>query len=106
GNKIVTGKSDVCLLLPGSKPNKKARINVLRLDGLIIDKNIDFKTKNEKIKNLAKLCDAFVFQNEFCKVAYRNFLDFSPKQHTCILNGASSDEFLPRYRKDYFLANS
>ena len=102
GVKIDRKHPDVYLILPGHD-SKKGCKNILRLDGLIINKDMNLK-KNDALLKQAKKCDAVIYQNAFCKTAYENFLGLHHKLSTCIINGASTDEFLPRFTKKIFLA--
>lgn len=105
GIKITNDSPDIALSIPGADQNKTAKINVLRLDGLIINKQEDYQAKNNKILRAIQKSDALVYQNEFCQLAYERFLGVKNKRFACILNGASRDEFLPRKPKNYFIAN-
>ena len=104
GTTIDNKRPDINIFLPGDNICKNSK-NVLRLNGLIIDKNVDYKSKNNKILRSIQQSDAIVYQNEFCKLAYSRFLKVNKKPNACILNGASQSEFLPRQQKNYFLAN-
>ena len=103
GIKIDSKHPNIYLILPGHDLKKGCK-NILRLDGLIINKDMDLK-KNDSLLKQAKKCEAVIYQNDFCKSAYENFLGLHHKMSTCIINGASPDEFLPRAPKNFFLAS-
>jgi glycosyltransferase involved in cell wall biosynthesis len=105
GIKIDNKNPDIYILLAGYMPNKKAKLNVLRLDGLIMNTRWDYKSKNKEILKSIKKSDALIYQSNFCKKAYEKFLGIKKEPFTVILNGASPDEFLFRNPKNYFLAN-
>ena len=98
-------KPDIFIRLPGEKRCNKAKINVLRVDGLIMNSRWDYKSKNKEILSSIKKSDALVYQGKFCEQAYRKFLKVENKTFVIIPNGASFEEFLPRKRKNFFLAN-
>jgi len=95
---------EIYLRLPLDKVNKKAKINVLRLDGLIMNKDQDYKNKNKKILKSINESDAIIYQSKFCYKAYHNFLGVN-KKFEIIYNGADPEEFLPRKIENFFLAN-
>jgi glycosyltransferase involved in cell wall biosynthesis len=99
-------KPDIYLRLPGEKINKKAKLNVLRVDGLIMNIRWDHKSYNKKIKKSINNSDALVYQSKFCEEAYRKFLNITNIPFDIIFNGADHNEFLPRKPKNFFLANS
>jgi len=96
---------DVYIFLAGMKPYKKAKLNILRLDGLIMNTRWDYKSKNQKILKSIKQSDGVIYQGEFCKDAYNKFLNVDKNPYVIIPNGADSNEFLEREPKDFFLAN-
>jgi glycosyltransferase involved in cell wall biosynthesis len=97
---------DIHLYLPSHKPNPKAKVNVLRLDGLCFGGKFKDWCENRKIRKAYKKADAIVFQGQFCRIAYQQYLHFNPLKYACIANGASPDHFLPRQPANYFLANA
>jgi len=104
--KIDNKNPDIFLGLPKYKFSSKAKINVLRLDGITL--NTHKKIYNSRIKSLLKLIkksDAIIYQSNFCKEAHNKFLGVNDdKPFKIIFNGANPDEFLPRKPKNYFLA--
>ena len=97
--------SDIYLYIPGEKSSPNAKLNVLRLDGLILNTKWDYKKKNKVLKREINKSDALIYQGVFCHKSYENFLKISKSPFAIIPNGASPDEFLPRNPKNYFLAN-
>jgi len=102
---IDNNKPDVHIYLPRGKRNKKAKINLLRVDGLIMNTRWNYKVKNRKIKESIDKSSALIYQGDFCEEAYRRFLGIN-KRFKIIPNGADPNEFLPRRPKNFFLANS
>lgn len=98
-------RTDIYLRIPGTKTNKKCKINILRLDGLIINKAQDYRSINGKIVDAIDDSDAIIYQNEFCQLAYEKFLGVKKKPYRCILNGADPNEFHRRQPGGYILAN-
>lgn len=98
-------KHDIFLRLPGTPTSSQAKINILRLDGLIMNTRWRYKEKNKKIMKSIKNSDAIIYQGEFCKKAYDKFLNVKKYEYKIISNGASKKEFLNRNVKNYFLAN-
>ncbi len=105
GIKIGGKDSDIYLHVPGEKFSSNAKLNVLRLDGLIINTRWNYKKKNRVLEQEIKKSDALIYQGDFCHKSYENFLRVSKTPFAIIPNGASPDEFLPRNPKNYFLAN-
>jgi len=99
-------KPDVFVRLPGEKINKKASLNILRVDGLIMNTRWDYKSKNKKIVQSIKMSDALIYQGIFCEEAYRKFLNITNVPFAIIPNGADPSDFLPRNPQNFFLANS
>lgn len=104
GVEITTKHPDVYLYIPGAQPLPSAKVNIMRLNGLIINNKEDYVSKNNKILAAINRSDAVVYQNEFCRDAYEKFLGVK-KPYECILNGANPKEFFPRKTKNFFLAN-
>ncbi len=105
GIQIDNNKPDIFLSLVG-KENNKAKLNVLRLDGLIMNTRWNYKDKNKKILKFIKQADALIYQGLFCKEAYNKFLKVKDnKPYNIISNGALLSEFFNRNPKNYFLAN-
>jgi len=102
---IDNNKPDVHIYLPRGKRNKNAKINLLRVDGLIMNTRWNYKVKNRKIKESIEKSSAVVYQGDFCEEAYRKFLNIN-KKFKIISNGADPNEFLPRNPKKFFIANS
>ena len=98
-------KPDIYIFLAGTEPSKKAKLNILRLDGLIMNSRWDYKAKNKKILKAISQSDGVIYQGKFCKDAYNKFLNTNKKPYAIIPNGASFDEFLEREPKNFFLAN-
>ena len=92
GLEIDNKKPDVYIFLAGTKPNIRARLNVLRLDGLIMNTRWDYKSKNNKILKSIKQSDALIYQGEFCKKAYSKFLNINKNKCIIIHNGVSIKE--------------
>ena len=105
GITIDNNKPHVYIRLPRESICKKAKINVLRVDGLIMNTRWNYKVKNRKILQSINKSDALIYQGEFCEEAYRRFLDVHKKPFDIIPNGAFPNEFLPRNPKNFFLAN-
>ncbi len=105
GVHIDNNNPDIYIYLPGTKTSSNAIVNVLRLDGLIMNTRWDHKAKNKKIFKSIKQSDAIIYQGNFCREAYEKFLGVSNKVCEVIPNGAHPEEFLPRNPKKYFLAN-
>ena len=105
GVEIDNKKPDVYLRLSGSEPNKKAKVNVLRLDGLWFNTDQKYKNKNKGIKNAIKKSDALIYQGVFCRDAYRKFLGVKKDEYKIISNGADPNEFYERKPENFFLAS-
>ena len=106
GIKIDNKKPDVYIRLAGSDVCKYAKLNILRLDNVVLDINKDKKDRNRKALKCIKRSDAIIYQSNFSKELYNKFLGVKDtKEFAIISNGASPDEFLPRNPKNYFLAN-
>jgi glycosyltransferase involved in cell wall biosynthesis len=104
--KIDNKKPDVYVFMAGYKINSKAKVNILRLDGLIMNTRWDYKSKNKRILKSIKNSDALIYQGKFCKDAYNKFLGVKDnKKYAIIPNGASLNEFAYRNVENYFLAN-
>lgn len=99
-------KPDIFIRLPRETPNKKAKINIERIDGLIMNTRWNYKVKNRKIKESIGRSDALIYQGRFCEKAYRKFMGIDEVPYSIIPNGASPGEFKDRKPKNYFLANS
>jgi len=102
---IENKKPDIFIRLPGEKINKKAKINILRLDGLIMNTRWEYKSRNKNILRSIKVSDGLIYQGRFCEQAYRKFLGIKNKSFAIIPNGANSTEFSERNVKNFFLAN-
>jgi glycosyltransferase involved in cell wall biosynthesis len=94
GIDIVGDNSDVHLHI-GRNIDKKCKLSVMRLDGLLFNTRVNYKKKNKKILDNINKSDSVVYQNEFCKEAYEKFLGIR-KPNACISNGANPNEFGPR----------
>lgn len=105
GIKIDNKKPDVYVFLPSDRICPKARVNIVRLDGLIMNSRWNYKFKNKAIKKSIRLSDGVIYQGEFCREAYLNFLHVDKTPYAIIPNGVSPNEFCPREVKNYFLAN-
>ncbi len=105
GIKINNKKPDIYIRLPREKRCKRAKINILRVDGLIFNTRWNYKHKNKKIVESIKESDAVVYQSKFCQDAYGKFLGVT-KRSAIIFNGADPNEFLPRKPGNFFIANS
>lgn len=98
---------DVYVRLAGDKLNPNAKLNVLRLDNVVLGLKKDPKKRNKKIAKSIANSDALIYQGFFGKELHSRFLGIeSDKKYRIIPNGASPDEFLPRNVKNYFLANA
>lgn len=104
GIKIVGDNADILLHIGRNISKKKAKKRVMRVDGLILNKAQSYQKKNDKILKYIDKSDAVIYQSNFCEISYREFLGVS-KQNKIIFNGADPNEFLPRDRKNFFLAN-
>ena len=104
GVDIVKKKADIHVILSGEDIDKKAKINVVRVDGLILNIDQNYKYKNHNLVKSMKRADAIIYQTEFCHIAYRKFLGIK-KEYAIINNGADPNEFLPRNVQNFFLAN-
>ncbi len=103
---IIDNKNpDIYIFLAGTNPSKKAKLNILRLDGLIMNTRWDYKSKNKKILKAIKQSDGIIYQGKFCRDAYNKFLNIDKRPYDIIPNGASPNEFLKREPKDFFIAN-
>lgn len=72
--------------------------NVLRIDGVLMNTDIKYAKKNNKLKRTMRECDGVVYQNYFCKAAADVFLG---KFNKCavILNGAPLGYSYPEYKR-------
>ena len=103
--KISNKKLDIYVSLHIAQFNKKAKLNVLRLDNIALDKRVDPKNRNKRIIESIKQSDAIIYQNNFSKEVHNRVLGVKDnKKFRIIPNGASPDEFLPRNPKNYFLS--
>jgi len=98
-------KPDIFIRLPRERICKKAKINVLRVDGLIMNTRWNYKVKNRKIKESIKQSDCLIYQGRFCEMAYRKFLGIENKPFAIIPNGADPLEFSKRKLSNFFIAN-
>ena len=105
GITIDNKNNDVFISLAEMKTSDTAKVNILRLDGLILNTRWDYKGKNKKIMKSIKRSDALIYQGDFCYQAYSRFLRVKKEPFAVIPNGSSPKEFLPRSPKNYFLAN-
>ena len=107
GIKISSRKPDVYIFLPGAKLCETAKLNIVRLDNVVLERIPDVKKRNKKIKNSIYQSNALIYQSNFSKLLHNKFLGIKDcKKSRIIFNGASSDEFLPRNVKNYFLASA
>jgi len=67
--------------------------NILRLDGIWMNSKIDWKNKNEKIKNHLLECDGVVYQNEFCKESSDKVVCKTHRPYELIGNGMDPHSF-------------
>jgi glycosyltransferase involved in cell wall biosynthesis len=106
GHEVVRSSSsaDVHILLPCEKMNSKAKINVVRVDGLILNSEQNYKGKNAALLKSIQKGGAVVYQTQFCRIAYESFLKVR-KKNAVIHNGANPTGFLPREVGNFFLAN-
>ena len=106
GIEIDSKKPDVYIHLAGDNRCSKSKLNILRLDNVVLDSNPDPKKRNKKILNYIEESDAIIYQGIFSKELHNKFLGVKDnKKYKIIPNGASPDEFLPRKLKNYFLTN-
>lgn len=105
GVEITNKKPDVYLRLTGSELNKKAKINILRLDGLWFNTDQKYENKNRRIKKDIRKSDALIYQGVFCRDAYEKFLGIKKKEYKIIQNGADLNEFNKRSPENFFLAS-
>jgi len=105
GIKIVDNNSDVLLHIGRDYKNIK-KINtkriIMRVDGLILNTAMNYEKDNKKFLKYISKSDAVIYQGDFCKYAYENFLGVK-KKNACIHNGADPNEFLKREVKNYYL---
>jgi len=104
GVDIVNKKADINLILPCEKMDKKAKVNIVRVDGLILNSAQNYKQKNNLLVKSMKNADAIIYQTKFCYTAYKKFLRIK-KEYAIIVNGADPNEFLQRNVKNFFLAS-
>ena len=104
GVEIVSSKADVHLMLPRMPPDGSAKVNVLRLNGLILNSRWPYKKKNKMILESINTSDVLVYQGNFCEEAYRRFMKVN-KKYRIISNGADPSEFLNRQPQNFLLAN-
>ncbi len=104
GIKIVNNNADILLHIGRNISKKKAKKIVMRVDGLILNKAQSYRKKNSKILKYINKSDAVIYQSEFCKTSYELFLGVK-KKNAVIFNGADPNEFFPRNKKNFFLAN-
>lgn len=104
GIKVVDNNADILLHIGRNISKKKAKKVVMRVDGLILNKAQSYKKKNDKILRYINKSDAIIYQSLFCERSYRKFLGVK-KKNKIIFNGANPNEFLPRDKKNFFLAN-
>lgn len=104
GVKMVNDDADVLLHI-GRDYKRIKKINtkkiIMRIDGLILNKSVSFDSDNKKILKYVNRSDAVIYQGNFCKASYENFLGVRVK-NTCIHNGADPNEFLERDVKNYY----
>jgi len=103
GFKITNRKPDINLVF--TKGIKKGCKNILRVDGIWMNTDINYRKKNKKIKNIMQKCDGTIYQNKFCKKASDRFIGHS-NLNTIILNGADrATDIKPlRHDKPYLLS--
>jgi len=104
GVDIVKKKADIHLILPCEEMDRNAKVNIVRVDGLILNSAQNYKQKNHNLVKSMKKADAIIYQTGFCEKAYRKFLRIK-KEHAIINNGADPNEFLPRDVQNFFIAN-
>ena len=106
GIKISNNKPDVYIRLAGTDICQEAKLNILRLDNVILDIKLDKKNRNKKALRGIKESDAIIYQSNFSKSLYNRFLGVQDdREYRIIYNGANPEEFLSRSPKNYFLAN-
>jgi len=105
GITIDNKNNDVFISMAGMKTSDTAKVNILRLDGLILNTRWDYKGKNKKIMKSVRRSDALIYQGDFCHQAYARFLGVKKEPFVIIPNGAPPEEFLPRSPENYFIAN-
>jgi len=105
GAKIDNNKPDIYLRLTGQKRNDSSKLNILRLNGLWINKIQPYKKRNKKIVDSISCSDAIIYQGKFCKDSHRKFLKIRNKPNCIIHNGADPDKFKKRNVENFFLAN-
>lgn len=99
-------RPDVYLYVPWKRPHPRAKVNVVRMDGLWMGPGLKHWWENRKIVRRAKNAHGVVFQVGFAQRAYERYLNFRPRHWRCIANGADPAEFLPRRPSSFFLANT
>lgn len=103
GIKVVKNNPDVNLVFV--KGFRKGCKNVLRLDGVWMNKKFNCKSKNSQIKTHIRKADGVIYQNIFCKNACDK-LCIKSNFYACISNGIDPSSFLnPEKRsKPFFFA--
>ena len=86
-------KPDVYIFLPGEKLCLEAKLNVVRVDGLIMNTRWNYKEKNNKILKSIKKSDALIYQGIFCKESYNRFLGVKKSLTLLFLMGLLSMNF-------------
>ncbi len=101
---IVNNDADILLHVGRNISKFRAKKIVMRVDGLILNKDQSYEKKNSQILKYINKSDAIIYQSQFCKKSYEKFLKVE-KKNEVIFNGANPEDFLPRNRKNFFLAN-
>ena len=105
GISIDNKKPDVFIRLVREKICKKAKVNIARVDGLIMNSRWNYKHMNKGIMQSMYESNGIVYQGKFCADAYRKFLGIKDVNFKIIPNGASPDEFIQRDIRNYFLVS-
>ena len=66
----------------------KASVNVLRLDGVYFDTKLDYRKKNQSIRQSFRLADGIVYQSQWAKAMCDRYLGKFDGPTAIILNGA------------------
>lgn len=106
GVKVVEKNANINLVIV--KGTKEGCKNVLRLDGVWMNKRVDCKNKNIKLRNHVQNCAGVIYQNEFCKEASDRLLGKCRRPYACISNGIDPDIFEHRkpfqHSRPFFMA--
>jgi len=104
GCEFVKNDADILLHIGRRISGIRAKKIIMRVDGLMFNKETNWEKMNRRTKKYIDKSDAVIYQSGFCKEAYTRFLGVD-KPSSLINNGAGKSEFLPRNKKNYFLSH-